>query len=259
MAITRRLAPAAILAATVAVVTAACGAGGGSPSAAGSHTASPSPSATGDPLKSWTATKVADQAEADTTAAPYVRVAGSVSSAGQQVSFDLTLVAGQGCRGTVSEQGLGSFAMVVIGKTVWVKADAAFYQKMAGQDKVKQLGASVLAGKYLEETTSSSSGLGSLAGTCSLRDMMSATTKPTASNGVTKTGMTEIDGQRALVLGSTTEPGSMYVTDTAKPEMLRMVVPGSDGGQISFTYYSSPVVITAPPAAEVIDGAKYGF
>lgn len=259
MTITRRLAPAAILATTVAVATAACGAGGGSPSAAGSHTASPSPSATSDPLKSWTANKVVVQAEADTVAAPYIRVTGSVSDAGQQVSLDLTMASGKGCRGTVSEQGVGSFAMVVIGKTVWLKPDAAFYQKLAGQDKAKQLAVSLLAGKYLKETTSSNASLGSLAGVCSLRGMMDSASKPTASDPARKTGMAEIDGQRALVLATTKDPGTLYVTDTAKPEMLRIVAPGSSGGQLSFTYYSSPVVITPPPADTVVDGAKYGF
>lgn len=254
MTTVRRLAPGAVLAVALAVATAACGGSGGTPS----PDTSPRPAAVTDPLASWSVQRILGQAQADTVAAPYVRVTGSVSDSGKQEAFDLTMVAGVGCRGTVTEPGTGSFALISKGSTVWVKPDAAFYRNETGQNPDAQLAASLLAGKYLEDQ--SGSGLGSLATMCSLHGMLGSSAKSAADSAdAAKAGTATIGGQRALKLVNNRQHGSAYVTDTAKPDILRITVGGPAGGSLSFTYYASAPAITAPPASQTIDGAAYGF
>jgi hypothetical protein len=257
VATVRRLAPGALLVTALAVVTAACGASGGTSSTGASHAASLSPQAVSDPLASWTAERIVQQAQTDTLAAPYVRVAGNVSSSGQQIAFDLTMVAGTGCQGSVTEHGIGSFTMVSLGKTVWVKPDAQFYKSEVGQNPNAQLAETLLAGKYLEDTEGT--GLGSLASMCSLHSMLGSTSSSSDDAGTTKAGTATVDGQRAVKLVNAKQHGTAYVTDTTKPEVLQITVSGSGGGSLDFTYYTTPPAITPPPASQTIDGSKYGF
>ena len=257
MTTVRRLAPGALLVTALAVATAACGASGSTPSSGASRAVSLSPQAVSDPLADWSVKRVETQSQTDTLAAPYVRVTGTGTDSGQQVAFDLTMVAGVGCRGTMTEQGNGSFTLINKGNTVWVKPDATFWTNEAGQDKAKQLVASLLTGKYLQEQAGT--GLGSLASMCSLRGLLGNSSQPSGDGSFTRAGTALIDGQRALKFTSTKEHGYVYVTDTARPVILQMTVPGSGGGSISFTYYATAPAITPPPASEVIDGSKYGF
>ena len=256
MVTVRRSAPGALLFTALAVATAACGASGSTASPGASRAVSLSPQAVSDPLASWTAKQIVQQAQTDTIAAPYVRVTGNVSSSGQQIAFDLTMVAGTGCKGSMTEQGIGSFTLVSLGKTVWVLPDAQFYKSEVGQNPNAQLAETLLAGKYLEDTEGT--GLGSLASMCSLHSMLGSTSSSDDA-GTTKAGTATIDGQRAVKLVNAKQHGTAYVTDTTKPEVLQIAVAGSGGGSLSFTYYTTPPPITAPPASQTIDGSKYGF
>lgn len=251
MSTVRRLAPGAFLVTALAVATAACGASGASPTRA-----SLSPQAVSNPLAGWTADRIVNTAQTDTLAAPYVRVTGNVSDSGQQYAFDLTMVAGKGCQGTVTEHGIGSFAMVSLGKTVWIKPDSQFYKHSVGQNPDARLGATLLAGKYLED--SAGNGLGSLSSLCSLRSMLGGASPNDP--GSTKTaGTTTFDGQRAVKLVDPTQHATAYVTDTPKPEVLEIAATGSGGGTLGFAYYTTRPAITPPPAGQTIDGSKYGF
>jgi hypothetical protein len=68
-----------------------------------------------------------------------------------------------------------------------------------------------------------------------------------------------ISGQPALQLTDGAKPGSVYVSVSGRPQLLRVVSTGSNGGQLDFTGYGTPVTLTAPPASQTLDGAKYGF
>lgn len=255
MATVRPLSAAALFITSLAVVTAACGTSGG-----GTHpvAASGSHPAVSDPLAGWSTQRIEMQSQADTLAARYVRVTGTGSDSGQKVAFDLTLVAGVGCRGTVTEPGLGSFALISKGKTVWIKPDAEFYRTQVGQSKDAKLAEQLLAGKYLEDQ--GGTGLGSLVSMCSMSGLLGgAGAQSSANDPVTRAGTATIDGQRALKLIDATAHSYGYVSDTAKPEVLQLVDSSSGGGSLNFTYYTTAPAITAPPASEVVDGSQYGF
>jgi hypothetical protein len=258
MAAVRRLTTSALFFTALAVATTACGTSGG-----GTHppAASLSPTAVADPLAGWNAQRIEKQSATDTLAARYVRITGTGTDSGQQVTFDLTMVVGVGCRGTISEHGIGSFLLISKGNTVWIQPDAAFWKQEAGQNPStsQQLLEQLFAGKYLEDKAGT--GLGSLASMCSLHSLFGSSAMSAPNTPLKKAGTAVIDGQRRLKLISTDakQPGYAYVSDTAKPEILQMTAPGPGGGSLSFTYYATAPAITPPPASESIDGSKYGF
>src|SRR5271163_3156322 len=94
-------------------------------------------------------------------AAKSVHVEGSIRSASSPVAIDLTLLAGKGGRGQLSENGL-SFELIQIHGTVFIKGSTAFYRHIAGP-----AAAQLLQGRWLKARASS----GSLASLASLTDL----------------------------------------------------------------------------------------
>ncbi len=228
----RRMLPAAI----------ACAAAGAFVAASGSTASSP--------LSGQSADQIATSAVASLKTATTVRVTGDLSSSGQTYHLDLTLVRAQGCAGTIAEAGTGSFKLIAIGDKVWIEPDQQFWEKAGGADAavLKQV-----SGKYL--TVKATSQLGSLDGFCKPGQL--AGTFGGSMTGLVKGQTATISGQPALQIKDTGDSASIFVSDTAKPELLRI----SDGSQgtLDFSGYNSPVTLTAPPAAETLSGAKYGL
>jgi hypothetical protein len=251
---------AAALTAALTVGLAACGTSGSSSVASnGSATtrATTSASATADPLADLSAAAIATKAIADTSAASSVHFTGTGTDSGQNLSFALTVVRGKGCTGTISESKSGSFQVVYLGKSVWIKPDAKFWKGIAASGSDAQLGASLLSGKWLKDSATDTSGLGSLVSVCSLSSLFSHATQ--ASDHVVKGTLTTLNGQPVLAIKDVTQQGTAYVTDTANPELLRLTSTGSSSGTFSFSDFGAPATITPPPASEVVDGSKYGF
>jgi hypothetical protein len=231
----RRLLAAAIMCATL-------GAG-----LAGYGTASAATSSS--PLSGLSADQIATKAVADLKAASTVHVTGDVSSSGQTYDLDLTLVRAQGCTGTMAVAGTGSFKLIAIGNQVWIKPDQQFWQKEGATAAVLN----VVSGKYLKVKATSQ--LGSLSGFCQPSQLAGSFGRPAA--GLVKGTTTTISGQQALQIKDTGDSASILVSDTAKPQILRLS--GGSQGTIDFSSYNSPVTLTAPPAADTLDGAKYGL
>jgi hypothetical protein len=116
-------------------------------------------------------------------------------------------------------QGQGSFVLLKIGKTLWIKPNDAFWKHAAG-DAGAALG-DLVDGKYIKPSTKDS-------------------------------------GQPALQLEDAADSANAYVTVSAQPEFLRLASGGSEG-QLDFTQYNAPLHLSPPPASQVLDGAKYGF
>jgi len=230
-------------------------AGSSSAAAAGNGAGSQSASTSADPLASLTATQVFDKALANTSAASSVHLVGSGKDSGSTITFTLDISKGTGCSGAIAEGSKGSFKLIVLGKTVWVKPDSAFWKSAAGSGASASV-LSLLEGKYLKGTTGSS-GLSSLSQICALSDLISQ--QPLKAATLTRTGTSTFGGSPVLVLTDSTTNGIADVTDQAQPLVARIIGKGSDGGAITFSNYNAPVTITAPPASEVIDGSKYGF
>lgn len=206
-------------------------------------------SAAGDPLSGMSADQIATKAVANLKAASTVRLTGFVTSSGQTYDLNLTLVGAQGCTGTMAAAGTGSFALTAIGNQVWIKPDRQFWQKEGATAAVLK----VVSGKYLKVKATSQ--LGSLSGFCQPSRLAASFGDSPAS--LVKGQTITISGQQALQIKDTGDSASIFVSDTAKPQILRLA--HGDAGTLDFSGYNSPVTLTAPPASDTLDGATYGL
>ena len=245
----RRAVAATLLGAAI-LGTAACGASASS-SPAGSNTTATA-SASGNPLAGLTADQIASKATADLKAVSSVHIAGSAADSGQTFVMNLTIGA-KGCQGTLTVKGEGSFALLKIGPSFWIKPDDQFWKYAAGSSADAAVMA-IVAGKYIAPSAKDSS-LSALGTLCDPGQF--ASSFGSQITGVVKGKTTTIAGQPALQLTDTGDTDSAYVSISARPEFLRL--DGGSASQLAFTDYNAPLALTPPPASETLDGAKYGF
>ena len=259
MRIPQRVAAAALASTAIMGMATACSSAG---STAASSTSTASTSATAGrtasagaqsgALDGLTADQIASRATSDLKTVSSVHVNGTVKSSGQNITLDLTLGT-QGCTGTMGISGEGSFVLLKIGNSLWIKPDDTFWKKAAGS--AGSAVTDLLSGKYIKPSNSGSS-LASIGDLCNPAKF--ATSFGGNMTGMVKGTTTTIAGQPALQIKDSGDPASAYVTESAKPEFLRLDGGGSNG-KLDFTQYNAPLHLTPPPASKVLDGAKYGF
>ena len=209
--------------------------------------ASTTPSA--NPLAGLTAGQIAAKAVANLKAASSVHYAGSVTDSG--ASYAVNLTAGTtNCAGTLGIAGKGSFALLKIGQTLWIKPDNQFWTSGGANSTVLQL----VEGKYVQ-TSPNDSNFNSVRMLCSPAQLADAFGNQM--NHLVKGTTTTIAGQSALQLRDTSTSDSAYVTISASPEFLRLN--GGSKGQLDFSGYNAPLTLNPPPASETIDGSKIGL
>ena len=237
----QRMLAAALAPALLAVGAAGCGGAGPAGTSAGSKA---------NPLATLSAEQIARKAVADLGTAAAVHVTGWITDSGQRTDINLTLVHGKGCDGSISTQNGGSFLLIMIGTALWLKPDETFW-KSAGSNDPAVL--KILVGKYIKP--SAKSDLRTLGQLCDPSKLFASG----KTIGLVKGKNATISGQPALELKDAKDPGSAYVSISARPQVLRIIGTASNAGQIDFTGYGTPVTLTAPPASQTLDGAKYGF
>ena len=218
--------------------------------AASSHpaqAASATPSA--NPLAGLTANQIAAKAIADLKAASSVHYAGSVTDSGATYAVDLT-AGTPNCAGTLGIPGKGSFALLKIGQTLWIKPDNQFWTSAGASSAVLHL----VGGKYVQ-TSPGNSDFNSVRMLCSPAQL--ADSLGNKMNHLVKGTTTTIAGHSALQLRDTSTSNSAYVTISANPEFVRLN--GGSKGQLDFSDYDAPVTLTPPPASKTIDGSKIGM
>jgi hypothetical protein len=265
-----RAVPAVILAAALAATAAACSSSGSSSAPAavtttGSSTASAS--ATGSPasasaspastakLTGTAATALVSKAVANTEAAPSVVVKGtgvSTGTAGQTVSFDLTLVQKAGCQGTIAQSKTETFQLVETGGSVWLKPSTAYYASL----KISKAALALVADKWIK-VKSTDTQIGDLPKICSFSGLFGSLKTPTGAAYVATP--TTYAGQHVYQVTQSGQQGYAYVTNSATPTLAKLAEPGATGGVITFTVSSTPLTITAPSAAESINGSALGI
>jgi hypothetical protein len=250
VATVRHSAPGILLAAALAVLTAACGPSNPPPPKAVMLDAK----AVVDPLAGDTSVWILHHASTDTEAAFAVHLTGSGQDSGHTVTFDLSIAGSDGCAGKVTEAQLGSFRLLFDGSTVWVQPDDEFWRVASGVTDPARLAA--VEGKYLT-AAAGGSGLGEIASLCQLNAALKAFTSiPAGTQGETKGPVTRINGQRVLKVVDAPDSEYAYVTDTAQPRLLQVVDGSSDGGELSFGYPGTPVAISPPPASEIVSAGQ---
>jgi hypothetical protein len=115
---------------------------------------------------------------------------------------------------------------------------------------------SSVSGKYIK--LASNSDLASFAQLCDPSTLSTAFSKQ--DTGFVKVGTATINGQPALAFKQpkNASNGTVYVSDAATPQILRIAGPAGQGS-IDFSDYNASATITAPPASQVIDGSKFGL
>ena len=250
-----RAAPAVILAAVLAAAAAACSSSSSSSSSAAASTASGASPASSATVTGAAATALITKAVANTEAAPSLLVVGSGISSGsgsQQVSFDLTLAQKAGCRGTISLSKAESFQLVETGGYVWLKPTNAYYETL----HLSQAELALVAGKYIK-LPSDNSQVADLAKICSFSGLFGELPTPTGTSYVATP--TTYNGKSAYKVTQTGQAGYAYITNSASPTLAKLAEPAAGAGMIAFTEYSQPQAITAPSAAESIDGTQLGI
>jgi hypothetical protein len=186
----------------------------------------------------------------DLKSAPSLTLAGTLSDKGQPetVSFG---IARNGCINTVNMGSKGTMTMIMVGKSAWMKADAAFWKSNGGADAGMLSG---FVGKYVK-MPADGGGAASGAATCSVSQLTSSSSQVPLSEEVIKGALTTVDGQRvySLLHKDKTEDDTMYVTDTSTPRLIEVVgkevSKGGTSGRFTVTY-GVPGSVTAPPASQ---------
>jgi hypothetical protein len=244
---------AGILAAVIVLSAAACGSGGssGSVKSGGSGTSGASA------LAGMSADQIVQESVSDLEAASSVRITGALDNSGQSRALDLTVVAAGGCQGTISYTASASAtgSAAISGTADLIDVDGTEYMKYDGS-LAKNLGlpSSTLGdlnGKYIKMTSTSD-----VAQLCSPSGLWSVFANDSA--GYVKTGTATIGGQPALAFKQQKQPGVVYISDSAIPEIVRIAGSASQG-TFDFSDYNAPATITAPPVGDVIDGSKFGL
>jgi len=180
-------------------------------------------------------------------------MAGSLREPGGAYAVDLGYKTGTGCTGTVNQVGKGGLALVVIGKTAWVKPDAEFWKATAGSRAATAI--RLLGGKYLKGSTSD----GAVAGLAKLCDVTSLASQLLTSSDVVRGQVTTVNGTSAVPLVDHAKSKTLYATDTNTPQVLQLVNSKTgSAGKITFSV-GAPVTLIPPPPSHVVEGAKYGF
>jgi hypothetical protein len=206
------------------------------------------PAGGASPLASLDASGIAADAAVSLKDVSSIHLTGQSTISGQTTETDI-IVAGSSCEGTIARPGEGSFEIVRIGPTAWIKPDARLRAWAAAEGA--PLG-QVPAGLYVK-TSSSSQSVASLNSVCD-QDRLAASLDWT--NGAAKGPLTTVGGERALELTDLGYEGTMYVSTTSPIRLLRVQ---DQGSYVDFTDYGAPVAVTAPPAIETVDGSKYGI
>lgn len=206
-----------------------------------------------DPLAGMTGKQIEAKAIANTKAAPGVTMDVDLSSGGKRDIYHLGIKPGQGCAGTIGQVGAGSYRVIVIGTTVYVKPDAVMWKAHLADSPEADAGAA--EGKYLTGTSFDMLD-GGTSGVCNLSFWLMLVSAP---DNAVKGAFTTLDGARVLTLKDSA--GLIkYVTDSSKPELAGFTIPSSPGSPGSkFTFSSGAVVLAAPPPDQVMDGSKSGW
>jgi hypothetical protein len=249
----RHLPAAALLSAALLAGLAGCGYLGSTASTSTGVTATASAMPAASPLAGLSSAQIVTRALADLRTASTVHVTGSVTGSGLRIRLNIRLVRGKGCAGRMALQGMGAFRLIMIGKTVWLKPNNAFWTHFGGSNA----GAlQLLEGKWVEPSrTGQLSAFGQLCQPSQLAGSFGKVPAMAMGKHIT------VAGQPALQLGGTDKQGSGFldVSVSASPEVLRIISTGTDPARLDFAGYGRPVTLAPPPASQTINGKNFGF
>ncbi|HEY1833877.1 MAG TPA: hypothetical protein VGG08_05525 [Solirubrobacteraceae bacterium] len=206
-------------------------------------------SSSGNGIGAKSPTEILQATKSASAAAKSVHIAGSIVSGGKPISLNMQLVAGQGGKGTIAQEGF-SIDLVQVGGNVYIDGSDAFYKHVAGATA-----AQLLDGKWLKAPADS----GELASLAELTNLSKLIDSALASHGKLSKGKEEtVSGQKAIGLKDTTKGGTLYVASTGSPYPVEILKGGSEGGTVTFSDWNKPVTLKAPAGAISISELQSG-
>jgi hypothetical protein len=191
-------------------------------------------------IASKSAEQIVSESKRAADGASAVHVSGALTSGGSPVTLDLSLVAGKGARGELSQNG-ASFKLILLGDTAYISGSPAFYRNLGGT-----AAAQIFDGKWLKASAKT----GDFASFSQLADMRKLIDTTLAGHGaVAKGATTVVNGQKAIAVNDSSKDGTLFVATTGKPYPLQLSKGGSESGKISFDRWNQPVAIAAPAGA----------
>lgn len=191
---------------------------------------------------------IEQQAKSAATAAPTVRLAGTVLSDGRSYRLDMRL-SDNGGVGEVSTQG-STFQLLRVGADLYLKAGADFYGD-GGGDKDSQAAAAKLNGKYVKVPT----------GDPAYKQFSGFTDKKIlladlfVLDGTLATGdHRKVDGTKTIALNGT-KGGSLDVSLKGTPYPLRYQRAGN-AGTLTLTDWGEEFTLAAPAKSAIVDYGK---
>jgi hypothetical protein len=205
--------------------------------------ASAAPSArAGNPLAGLTADQIASRAATDFTAASSFHYHGSGKDSGQTISISMS-VTHKGGTGFIGYGSHGGFAILDIGKTVWIQPDDKFWEYVG----VPASEVPLVHGLWLLPAESAGNTLVAALAPLWHANRLLSLLAPQLT-GLVKGKTIKISGHRALRLQNMSGLESIYVSISSKPEILRI----SNDGTLTFSRYGARVTLTPPPPSDVI-------
>jgi hypothetical protein len=197
-------------------------------------------SSSSNDIASKSADQIVNESKAAADSASSVHVSGSLTSGGSPVTLDLSLVAGKGATGAISEN-KASFKIILVGDTAYISGSPAFYRSLGGT-----AAAQLFDGKWLKASATT----GEFASFSQLADMRELIdTTLTGHGGLAKGATTVVGGQKAIAINDTSKDGTLYVATTGKPYPIELSKGGSESGKISFDRWNQAVTLAAPANA----------
>lgn len=203
----------------------------------------------GGDFEGQSADKIVERAKKDMEGLDSVRVAGSVSTGGQEIELDMQLNTDADCTGTLGFGG-GTTELLGTGGSVWMKPDEAFWTSFAG-DNAEQV-MSLVADKWVVVPD----GEDGFAELCDLDELLDELIAGDDDTTYSKTGDDEIDGDKVLAIESKDDEGTStgYVL-VDEPHYLVKVekTEGDEPGAVTFSDFDESVDVQAPSDSEVVD------
>jgi len=226
----------------VAAALTACGGGDdGSDGASGG----------GGDFADQSADEIVKGAKSDMADLDAVKVAGSLSSSGQDITLDIQANADGDCTGSIGVGG-GSAELLGVGGQTWMKPDEAFWKASAG-DSADQI-ISLVGGKWVVIPGDEDS----LNTFCDVDELLDQLLKDEDSGSTySKNGTDEVDGDEVVKIDNEdkeegTSTGYVLVDD---PHYLVKIekTEGDDTGSVTFSEFDEEFEVEAPADEDVID------
>ncbi len=167
---------------------------------------------------------------------------GTVTSNGQKIQLDLTLV-GSNSQGTLTINN-NDVQLIKLDNAVFIKGDPDFLKQYA---KGNTAAVTQLNGKWLKTATTSDFDQFSIDGFANV--LKASSGGPTINAKVTQSTL----NAKPVVILSESDGSTLTVANTGEPFPLVLDSKGSSGGQVSFSDYNKAVTITAPASSDVLD------